>query len=106
MTSYTVFQLREDIDHETRLRITCDYHEEDRWLENVKAAIENNLYVPVATIATTCLEGVSFIGNNVMGECEKYIVRSPEQRMHSVSIGDVIVSDTVNVVAMFGFEEL
>lgn len=107
-TVYAINQLRHDTPRDVRLGVTCDYYDFG-WFDRVVAAQANGFYVPVAGIVAEDLDQVFEIGN-FMHET-KLPIPNPDskQRMHSLSIGDIIhnmETDECHVVAQTGFTRL
>lgn len=107
MTKYIVYQVRNDVDRDTRLSLTCDYYD-DGWMGRVTEAIkgEKAVYEKAMQINAADLDEVFEIGNFMHPD---FAPRALKQFPSSVSVGD-IVHDTevgrVFVVAPHGFNEL
>lgn len=105
MALHSVCQLDPTLDRNTRLSVTCDYHEAG-WFDTVRFLVKAGKYQHVAFINGKDLDEVFKIGN--MGP-EHRIFREKNRQMHSVSIGDVLFNIesegdyTMYVVAPIGF---
>ncbi len=107
-TVYAIHQLSDKADRETRLSVTCDYYDKG-WAHRVIDAQSLGLYVEVAGIVAEDLDEVFEIGNFMGGDKQPVLNPDSTQRMHSVSIGDIIhnmETDECHVVAQTGFTRL
>lgn len=106
MTVYSIFQLKPEIDRETRLGITCDYYDGPAWRVRVRGAKVRGQYQLVALVNGRDLDHVFEIGN-FMEEAPGHLFQEKDVPMHSCSIGDLILNvetKELHVVAVNGFD--
>lgn len=108
MPVFAIHQLSDKTPRDVRLGVTCDYYDKG-WIGRVVDAQSDGLYVEVAGIVADDLDEVFEIGNFMHDSKTPHLNPDSTQRMHSVSIGDIIhnmETDECHVVAQTGFTRL